>query len=401
VPLVSDVAKIPFTGLATAKAFGTGNPADGVANLILGLGQVGWAVGKYGLPKWLPTKYADKLNEKWKDSWKNEFGKEVYLLELGVQLVTMLTVLHGSATDKGQNYELGSASLELAWESLKDATASDASWSGDAADAYNVQNAAQLDWATAMAELDTQIAAILALQAGQIKDHKLYLTYCRAVFTAAIPPAVIIRMYSPPASWLFQIGVFTWVMAVAVTVTGNMMTTATDNAMSIDTITAQYAAIANGAVVTGLSYSPQARAVPARGSSAGQFDTPGSTAAAAPQLGASATVFGGSGEQAASAGADGSASPGGYSPPAPAAGTTTRASGYPVAGVSQPARASGSKASTPSRQGAAPQEPAWEADISEDVSGNNVAGAAGGEESERAPIDAAVAVAETAQERVR
>jgi hypothetical protein len=397
-PLVSDVAKIPFSGLATSKALATGNWGDATANAILGLGQIGWAVGKYGLPKWLPGSAVTKLNDRWRDDWKTEFGKEVYLLELGIQLVTLMTTMHGSATDKGQNYELGSASLELAWENLNDATAGDRSWSGDAAEAYNVQNAAQLDLATALANLDTQIAAILALQAGQLKDHKLYLTFCRGALTAAIPVAVILRMSGPWAYWNFVIAVFGFVMLAASTITVNMMGLAAENAVSIDTVTAQYSAIASSAVVTGVEYAPKSGGAPAQASTVGQFDTlDGAGEAETPGIGSPATTFG----QPVAAGdpgsTEGGAIPAGYLPGAPAAAAAPAASSYPVAGVGQAARPSASKPSTGPRHAA--QEPAWEADIVEELPADDIGGAAGAGESERAPVDAAATAADQAQQR--
>ncbi|MEE6138007.1 EspA/EspE family type VII secretion system effector [Mycobacterium sp. 050128] len=407
-PKVSDVAKVPFTGITMVKGYATGNYKDAVANTILLAGQLGWAVGKYGPP----SIFGKKLNDKWTEKYKDGFAKEVYLLELGIQLCQLLTILHGSATDKGQYYELGASNFELAWENLKDATASASSWSGASADAYNARNAEQMDWAVAMSGLDSQIAAILAREADDIKNSKLNLTYCRAGFTAAIPVAVMLRLYSPPVSWVFQITTFTVVMTAAIATTDIMRMTSEDNAAEIAGIELQYRAIAEAAVVKGSAGAPAPKLAPAPRSTAAQFDAPDG-AASSTGRDMPATASSGSGRQLASAGAtntgDGATSAG-YSPTEHAAAAALAPQGappsgtrsYPVAGVSQPTRPSGSRAAAESgtpRQGAGAQGAAAQAAVDEDVPGQDFQTAgAGGEGVERAPVDTTAGIAPPAQE---
>jgi len=388
VPKVSDVMKVPFSGLAAVKGFATGNYADAIANAGLAVGQFGYAFGKYYIPS---------------DKWKKEFGQEVYLLEIGIQLVTALTLLHGSGTDQGQFYELGSGKFELAWESLKDATVSEASWLGESADAYNARNAEQLDWATTMADLDTKIAAILAREAGDLKDAKLNLTYCRATFTVLIPVAVALRAYNPLASWIFQLTAFTTVMTAALMIVDVMRLSAGENASEIDAIAQQYRAVADSAVVTG-SDSAASAVAPASKSAVGDFGTVNSVASPAatvPGMAAPVPVTGGSdGRAPAAAGAatfDDGDSSGEAAPPVTAqpqavqAGAAPAYAGPAVSQGTTTRAASAASVGTPAGRHRASEKPTErEPFVADGVPAEEAVGAAaGGADGERAPIDAA------------
>ncbi len=400
-PKVSDVMKVPFSGLTAVKGYATGNYADAVANTALMAGQLGYAFGKYYAP----------------DKWKKHFGAEVYLLEIGIQLVTALTILHGSATDQGQFYELGSEKFELAWENLKDATVGDGSWSGDSADAYDSRNAAQLDWAKTMSGLDASIAAILARQAGEVKDAKLALTYCRAALTVAIPVAVALRAWNPMASWAFQIATFGMTMSVATIITNETRINASANGTEIDAITAQYNVVADSASVTGAD-SVAPTATPAPKTTVGEFGTVGGATApapAAPGIAAPAPVSRSSAAQSpvsatvpSTAGGDtpeeypvpGVAAPGVAAGGAPQTGIAA-AFGTPVGGPTA-TRAPGAAPAAPRGAGGEkPSAPASSVDDEPRDEHRDGAGA-GAEHTERVPLDAVdPAAAEQARERVR
>ncbi|CQD17542.1 hypothetical protein BN000_03875 [Mycobacterium europaeum] len=382
-PKVSDYWKPGFSVAASIKAGVSGNPWDATFNAVLALGQLGYAGGKYKIP-------GDKFGPRREggESLKDAFGKECVILERGIQIMTALTLLHGSGTDKGQYYQMGSDKFQLAWESLKDATAESDSWTGDAAEAYNALNAAQMDWATAMSDLDLQIAAILADEADWLKNAKVTLTACRAVFTAAIPIASTLRWVSgPQASLLFQLATFAAVMPVAIFITAASMDESLQNKRKIDGISARYREVADSAVVSGSAFAPST-AAPAPRSTVSPFDeVSGDGAAPAPAPGRRHAA-----PSAGAAGTGETAESGGY----PATGPTERA--MAPAGVApaynMPAASRVAGGAPDAKASPRPRPaPAADADGEPAAAGENVVAtdfdgaASGAAEGERAPID--------------
>ncbi|OBI13720.1 EspA/EspE family type VII secretion system effector [Mycobacterium sp. E2497] len=396
-PKVSDYWKPGFSVAASIKAGVSGNPWDATFNAVLALGQLGYAGGKYKIP-------GDKFGPRHEggESLKQAFGVECVILERGIQIVTALTLLHGSGTDKGQYYQMGSDKFQLAWENLKDATAESDSWTGAAAESYNALNAAQMDWATAMADLDLQIAAILADEADWLKNAKVTLTACRALFTAAIPIASTLRWVSgPQASLLFQLATFAAGMPVAVFITAASMDESLQNKRKIDGISAQYREVADSAVVTGSGFVPPT-AAPAPRSTVNSFDEV-SAGDAPPALAP------GGRHAAPSAGAASTAENsnfGRYAATLPSERATASAGVSPAYSVSAASRAAGGAPDAKSSPRSRPA-PAAEPDGATAAAGENVVaadfdGAASGTaEAERAPIDTVSGATERAQDRVR
>src|SRR5262249_6050380 len=155
-------------------------------------------------------------------------------------------------------YEAASSYFKLAWESLKDATVVGDSWSGTAADAYNARNAQQLEWATIMESLDLQVAALLQQNSDTLGNCKITLTSVRAFFTACIPVAATLRWAYGPAGEAISI-TFQWAMLlvglpVAISACVWASTSALENGVALQTVTAEYTAIAASAVITGSEY---------------------------------------------------------------------------------------------------------------------------------------------------
>lgn len=407
-PKVSDTWKPGFSAAASVKAFSTGNYADGVLNAGLAVGQAMYAVGKY--------KFGDKgrFAARFVDgeTAKVAFGAECVILERGIQVVTLMNLLHGSGKDGGQYYEQGSTELKLAWESLKDAAVDDDYWSGAAADAYDAKNDQQMGWVTTVADLDLAVAAIIAKEADALGYAKIALTSVRTFFTLCIPIASALRwMYPPPVSQNFQIAMVTLGLIPALGTTLTSLGLASRNAGELALLYPQYEEVAAGAVITG-SEEVEAKLAPAPRTVVGQFDELDTTGSS-DDLGSAGSS--GTGQDTSASAATGTLqapgeTPGDYSQGEPAERAVPQPGFSPASAASAlgqvPSRASGARApSAPaSPAGAAgAKAPAREAAaVEEDTRANEPEGAAtGAGDGERAPIDAAAGRAEQVQERVR
>jgi hypothetical protein len=273
-PKVSDTWKPGFSTVAAGKAFLSGNYADGTLNLVLALGQAGYAVGKNYLPK---SAAGDLLGPRrdGKESLRDAFGVEAVILERGIQIVTAMTLLLGSGKEQGQTYEAASTYFRLAWENLKDATVVGDSWSGTAADAYNARNAQQMEWATIMEGLDVKVAALLQQNSDMLGNCKITLTSVRAFFTVCIPVAATLRWAYGPAGEAISI-TYQWAMLliglpVAISACTWAFTSAMDNAVELQTVGEEYTAVAASAIITGSEYTA-AEVAPAPKSTVSGFD---------------------------------------------------------------------------------------------------------------------------------
>lgn len=408
-PKVSDTWKPGFSTIAAGKAFATGNYADGTLNLVLALGQAGYAIGKNYLPK---SGVGDRLGPRkgGKESLRDSFGVEAVILERGIQIVTALTLLLGSGKEQGQTYEAASSFFKLAWENLKDATVAGDYWSGTSADAYNALNAQQIEWATIMEDLDLQVAALLQQNSDTLGNCKITLTSVRAFFTACIPIAATLRWAYGPAGEAISI-TFQWAMLlvglpVALSACVFAFTQAAENGVALQAVTEGYTAVAASATVTGSEYTPPAQA-PAPKSRVSGFDeiNAGSAATAPGGLGQRGALPTGAPSSSAGAASTGEGeSPSGGWPGAPSSeGAVPQAGGSPAytsAAVGRmPSAASGSQTSSPSPAAGAKGTTAQEAAAGEE---DVLEGAAtGAEVGERAPVGTPADSAEPARERVR
>lgn len=406
-PKISDTWKPGFSTVAAGKAFATGNYADGTLNLVLALGQAGYAVGKNYLPK---SAAGDMLGPRkgGKESLRDAFGVEAVILERGIQIVTAMTLLLGSGAEQGQTYEAASSYFKLAWENLKDATVAGDSWVGAAADSYNARNAQQIEWASTMEALDLEVAAILQQNSDTLGNCKITLTSVRAFFTACIPIAATLRWAYGPAGEAISIS-FQWAMflvgfPIALSACVWAFTSAAENGVALQTVTEGYTGVAASAVITG-SDSAAAKVAPAPKSAVSGF--------AEINAGSSAAPSGGFGQRAASS--PGAPSTGeGESAPGDSPGALSSGAAVPQTGGSPayaapavgrvPSAASGSRtssgaaASGAAKSGAAPKAAAAE----EDVLPSDPDGAAtGSQAAERAPVYTAADGTEQASERVR
>lgn len=411
-PKISDTWKPGFSAVAGVKGFATGNYADGTLNLVLALGQAGYAIGKNYLPK---SADGDLLGPRrdGKESLRDSFGVEAVILERGIQIVTALTLLLGSGKEQGQTYEAASSYFKLAWENLKDATADGDSWSGAAADAYNARNAQQINWATTMQDLDLQVAALLQQNSDTLGNCKITLTSVRAFFTVCIPVAATLRWVYGPAGEAISI-TYQWAMLliglpVAISACTWAFTQAAENGAALQTVTEGYTGVATSAVITGSEYAAPGMA-PAPKSAVSGFDeiNAGSSAAASGGFDQRADLSAGApGSSRASTGEGENAAvawPGATS----SEGAVPRTGGAPAYATPAmgriPSAASGSQSSsgTPAA-GAAKTGAAREvSDAEEDVLARDPDGAAtGGQAGERAPVYTAADGTEQASERVR
>ncbi|WAC93238.1 EspA/EspE family type VII secretion system effector [Mycobacterium sp. Aquia_213] len=409
-PKISDTWKPGFSTVAAGKAFATGNYADGTLNLVLALGQAGYAIGKNYLPKSVAGDLLGPRKEG-KESLRDSFGVEAVILERGIQIVTALTLLLGSGKEQGQTYEAASSYFKLAWENLKDAAVVGDSWLGTAADSYNALNAQQTEWATIMEGLDLQVAALLQQNSDTLGNCKITLTSVRAFYTACIPVAATLRWAYGPAGEAISI-TFQWAMLlvglpVALSACVVAFTKAADNGAALQAVTAEYTAVAASATGTGSEYAPPAEA-PAPKSTVSEFDeiNAGSSAAASGGFGQGAALPAGTPSSSPGAVSTGEAeSPSGDWSGAPSLeGAVPQAGGSPAyaspAVGRMPSAVSGAPTSSPSpaaagAKGTAAHEP------TADEEGVLEGAATGAEAAERAPVGTPADGTESVHERVR
>lgn len=408
-PKVSDTWKPGFSTVAAGKAFATGNYADGTLNLVLALGQAGYAIGKNYLPK---SGVGDRLGPRkgGKESLRDSFGVEAVILERGIQIVTAMTLLLGSGGEQGQTYEAASSYFKLAWENLKDAAVAGDYWLGAAADAYNARNAQQIEWAAALEALDLQVAALLQENSDMLGNCKITLTSVRAFFTACIPIAAALRwLYGPggeAASITFQTAMLLVGMPIAMSACVVAFTQAADNGVALQTVAEGYTDVAASATVTGSEFVPPTQA-PAQKSRVSGFDEINTGSGGFDQGAALTAATPSSSPGAASAGEDPSVAGDWTSTAASSEGTAPQtgiSSGFSMPAGRMPGATSASPTSSASpaatgAKGIAAQGAPTDEDelLASDLDGAGVGSAA----AERAPVGTPAEGTEAAGERVR
>ena len=182
-------------------------------------------------------------------------SKGVPILDAAMLVSTVLELLVGPGqSEKGQDIAQSADSFEVAVGSLANAIADPASWSGEAAEAYNVRNYEQVLRTVTIVELDRQLAAIVHRQAGQVHEVSIAMTICGAVLIGAIPVAIGLRfipIVGPAISIAFQIATSTAILAAEATELGIMGQSASDNGAQIDTLARQYRELGDNAHLNG------------------------------------------------------------------------------------------------------------------------------------------------------
>ncbi|OSC40340.1 EspA/EspE family type VII secretion system effector [Mycobacterium decipiens] len=236
------------TAYSAGMSFASGEWQTGITQTV---GAVGYGAFAYGQYK----------------AESAAFKSQTVFLDTGIVLTTMVDLLFGGASNKGQGYSIGSKSFELANRTLADAVVDSSSWTGSAADAYGARNSDQMTRTTTMATLDSQIASILAKQARQIKAKKTQLARAKMSLVAAVPVAMSLRLIQPGGeaiSVAFELAVFTAAMAVVERALGFMLADASDNRRAVLDVRHQYCAVAAAtAQPGGTAPKPSPRAAPA------------------------------------------------------------------------------------------------------------------------------------------
>jgi hypothetical protein len=245
-PYTNDITKGPLDLLASILSFTQGEYERGVQRLISGAGFSGFAYGRYFASEQI----------------KKVFNVEVMWLWRGIVFIQFLQFFYGPANDSGSKYKSAVKDFQLAYRSLEAAVASESCWTGEAADAYNIQNDAQMARVSTpagdgsstlikgMTELDADIAAILAKEVEEIKRSNQDLSWIRSVLVGLIPICSLLAKTQPHVSQAIQVAAVMSCVTAAEIIFSAMGLTAADNAEAIDALTAEYRRVGDDAATS-------------------------------------------------------------------------------------------------------------------------------------------------------
>jgi EspA/EspE family len=259
-PQQTDVAKGPLEILGGAKAWAKGDYEKGVLAIVNAGGFAGFAIGRY---------FAS-------DATKKAFGQELEWLWRGIIFIMFLQMLLGPATDNGQKYKSAKKDFQLAYKSLEAAIATDSGWASTGADAYNEQNDRQMTRADTIAELDAQIAVILATESDQVKRTALNLNWEQAALTALIPICHVLNKTQPEVSQSIQVCAFFAAVDAGVAIISWMCEMSSRNRRDVDDLMEKYRQVADEAEASLRALLDDATVgtfTPTTKSTVGQFDT--------------------------------------------------------------------------------------------------------------------------------
>lgn len=227
------------------------------------------------------------------DALKKAYKEELWILEISIVVLQLAEViLLGNANEKGDKFKTASRDFELALRSLEDAVVNPRYWEGDAADAYNEQNADQMARVQLMAQLDLQVPGILKTEAAQVKKMRAVSAECRLALTGCIPVGYyILANYGPSICMAFQLASAMPPMMTAYMYFLNMEDQANDNAKAVNALMDQYMDVvgkAAAAIEVLSSSAPSTPVAKASTSTVSEFESLSAPPASVPYTPASA-----------------------------------------------------------------------------------------------------------------
>lgn len=411
-PKTTDMFKAPFDFVDAAEDLVQGEYEKGIQESVSGLTMIAYPFARY---------FSKKAS-----------SKEVYLLWLSYVMTEVVQLAFYTASSCGTQYDAAAADLDKADEMLSDATA-ESGWTGDAADAYNDQVNSLRTLVQTMSDLDSGVAAVLALQSDEVERIYQSISELRTFIQIWIPICMFLNKSDPPQSELIQALVFT---LTTITLTGTITACVGLSNMNAETIAAyasQYSAIGPQATTSLTAVTDSTASSTDTSAEESDVSEFAELATVAPHVGSDVTEFDGSASVASSDAASTNGTDGG----APVTGSsgadeqsaallaTTASTGsswddavvespsdgataYPmpafsrVASPTSPAStpATASSGSAASVGGASERASAKVAAVEEGVGTADVDGAAAGSgHAERAPIDVETGRAEQAPQQ--
>jgi uncharacterized protein YukE len=182
------------------------------------------------------------------ESGIKEFGKAVSIISWTITTVQLLQLTTGFGTPyEGNSLKTGSQQFTTLAGQLKSALP-DTGWEGDASQAYADLDTALQQAAQTMAELDSQLAALVKNQAEWVTHMQLAFGILNDVLTAALIIEMILTFTVPaPAGPIvakaFAITVATLGISAAVSFLGTLLGYSIENGNKADALAASYSAL--------------------------------------------------------------------------------------------------------------------------------------------------------------
>jgi uncharacterized protein YukE len=182
-----------------------------------------------------------------------DFGKAVSIISWTITTVQLLQLTTGFGTPyEGNALKTGSQQFTTLAGQLTSALP-DTGWQGDASQAYADLDTALQQAAQTMAELDSQLAALVKNQAEWVTHMQLAFGILNDVLAAALIIEMILTFTVPaPAGPIvgkaFAITVATLGISAAVSFLGTLLAYSIENGQKADALAASYSALATGIV---------------------------------------------------------------------------------------------------------------------------------------------------------
>ncbi len=183
-----------------------------------------------------------------------DIGKGVSIILWTITIVELLELTTGfGPPDEGGDLKVGSQQLNTLAAQLKSALP-DETWQGSGSEAYADLDAALQNMATTMAQLDNQLAALVADQAEWVVHMRLAFGILKDVLFAAFVIEMLIFMIPPGgplAAKIFAGTVCALGISAALSFLGVLLNYSITNGQKADALATRYTALAAGAVQQG------------------------------------------------------------------------------------------------------------------------------------------------------
>ncbi|MEZ0354256.1 EspA/EspE family type VII secretion system effector [Mycobacterium sp. pR1184] len=233
--------------------------ATTATNTAADLGSIGAAIGGKMMSRSIKNMSQAELiqlqNRMGGQKGVNDFAKAASIISWTITTVQLLQLTTGFGTPyDGAALQTGSQQFTSLAGQLKSALP-DTEWQGDASQAYADLDAALQTAAQQMADLDTQLAALVKNQGEWVTHMQLAFSILNGLLTTALIIELILTMavpapVGPAVAKIFAITVASLGIAAAVSFLGTLLGYSIENGKKADALAERYAALVAGIVQT-------------------------------------------------------------------------------------------------------------------------------------------------------
>ncbi|SOX53207.1 hypothetical protein MAAFP003_1877 [Mycobacterium ahvazicum] len=231
--------------------------ATTATNTAADLGSIGAAIGGKMMSRSIKNMSQAELiqlqNRMGGQKGVNDFAKAASIISWTITTVQLLQLTTGFGTPyDGAALQTGSQQFTSLAGQLKSALP-DTEWQGDASQAYADLDAALQTAAQQMADLDTQLAALVKNQGEWVTHMQLAFSILNGLLTTALIIELILTMavpapVGPAVAKIFAITVASLGIAAAVSFLGTLLGYSIENGKKADALAERYAALVAGIV---------------------------------------------------------------------------------------------------------------------------------------------------------